>query len=216
MIQEQRSNVQVSKKLKLVIADDHKMLVDAVASMLALDEEFDVTTCYDLENLLKILGQGTFDLVLLDLRMPGMAGLDSVSEVIDAAGDGNVVLFSGQVDRLFLDKAMSLGARGLISKSIHLRSLPTIVKLIISGQVFVPFGSDFPGGPNRAAKSHGLTENEIYVLGLVSDGMTNKVIARATGSTEVVVKMLMRSICKKLNARNRAHAAIISKELLLL
>ena len=217
MLQEQSSNDKVSKKtLKLVIADDHKLLADAVASTLAKNGEFDVSSCYNLESLLITLGQETFDVVLLDLRMPGMAGLDSVTQVIRAAGDGYVVLFTGQVDHHFLDKALSLGARGLISKTMPLRSLARIVELISSGQVFVPVGSDFPGSSNEVAHSHDLNDKEIYVLRLAADGMTNKEIARDMGATEVIVKMHMRAICKKLGARNRAHAAMISRELSLL
>ncbi len=59
---------------------------------------------------------------------------------------------------------------------------------------------------------HGLTVKELYVLRRAANGMTNKEIARDMGATEVIVKMHMRAICKKLGARNRAHAAIISRE----
>lgn len=199
-------------KLKLVIADDHKLLADAVASMLLKDGEFDVASCYDLEGLLKLLAQDQFDVILLDLRMPGMAGLDSVAQVVRVAREGSVVLFTGQIDRHVLDKALALGVRGLIAKTMPLRSLGSIIELISSGQIFVPVGSDFPGSSQEAPESHGLNDKEIYVLRLAADGMINKEIAREMGATEVIVKMHMRAICKKLGARNRAHAAIISRE----
>lgn len=64
----------------------------------------------------------------------------------------------------------------------------------------------------NTATEHNLTEKELFVLRIAADGMTNKEIARDMGSTEVTVKMHMRSICKKLGARNRAHATIISRE----
>ena len=124
--------------LKLAIADDHKLLADAVASMLRGEGTFDVSSCYDLDSLLKLLAQDNFDVVLLDLRMPGMTGLDSVGQVVKAARDGNVVLFTGQIDRHVLDKALALGVRGLIAKTMPLRSLGSIIELINSGQIFVP------------------------------------------------------------------------------
>lgn len=213
MLQEQVSEPNNSETaLKLVIADDHKLLADAVASMLRNDGDFDVTSCYDLDSLLKLLGQDTYDVILLDLRMPGMTGLDSVGQVVKSARDSHVVLFTGQIDRHVLDKALALGVRGLIAKTMPLRSLGSIIELINSGQIFVPVGSDFPGSSTVAADNHGLNDKEIYVLRLAADGMTNKEIARAMGATEVIVKMHMRAICKKLGARNRAHAAIISRE----
>jgi len=198
--------------LRVAIADDHKLLADAVSSMLGGDEGFETSCCYDLESLLKLLGRDKFDIVLLYLRMPGMSGLDSVAQVVRAARDGHVVLFTGQVDRHVLDKAIELGVRGLIAKTMPLRSLGSIIELICSGQIFVPVGADFPGSMTDVENKHGLTDKELYVLRRAANGMTNKEIARDMGATEVIVKMHMRAICKKLGARNRAHAAIISRE----
>ena len=198
--------------LKIAIADDHKLLADAVSSMLGGEGGFETSCCYDLESLLKLLGRGKFDVILLDLKMPGMSGLDSVAQVVRAAREGYVVLFTGQVDRHFLDKALELGVRGLIAKTMPLRSLGSVIELISSGQIFVPVGADFPGSTTDLENDHGLNGKELYVLRLAADGMTNKEIAREMGATEVIVKMHMRSICRKLGARNRAHAAIISRE----
>ena len=210
------ANLSACRALKIVIADDHKLLADAVASMLTRANEFDIESCYDLEALLQILAQETFDVVLLDLHMPGMAGLESVGQVVKAARDGYVVLFTGQIDRHVLDKALLLGVRGLISKTMPLRSLGSIIELISSGQIFVPVGADFPGSGAGAESEHGLHDKEMFVLRLAADGKTNKEIARQMGSTEVIIKMHMRAICKKLGARNRAHAVIISRERALL
>ena len=198
--------------LKIAIADDHKLLADAVSSMLGGEGGFETSCCYDLESLLKLLGRGKFDVILLDLKMPGMSGLESVAQVVRAAREGYVVLFTGQVDRHFLDKALELGVRGLIAKTMPLRSLGSVIELISSGQIFVPVGADFPGSTTDLENDHGLNDKELYVLRLAADGMTNKEIAREMGATEVIVKMHMRSICRKLGARNRAHAAIISRE----
>ena len=198
--------------LKIAIADDHKLLADAVSSMLGGEGGFETSCCYDLESLIKLLERGKFDVILLDLKMPGMSGLDSVAQVVRAARDGYVVLFTGQVDRHVLDKALELGVRGLIAKTMPLRSLGSIIELISSGQIFVPVGADFPGSTTDLENNHGLNDKELYVLRLAADGMTNKEIAREMGATEVIVKMHMRSICRKLGARNRAHAAIISRE----
>ena len=198
--------------LKIAIADDHKLLADAVSSMLGGEGGFETSCCYDLESLLKLLGRDKFDVVLLDLKMPGMSGLDSVAQVVRAARDGYVVLFTGQVDRHVLDKALELGVRGLIAKTMPLRSLGSIIELISSGLIFVPVGADFPGSTTDLENNHGLNDKELYVLRLAADGMTNKEIGREMGATEVIIKMHMRSICRKLGARNRAHAAIISRE----
>jgi two-component system, NarL family, nitrate/nitrite response regulator NarL len=92
-----------------------------------------------------------------------------------------------------------------------LQSLVSVIRLIDSGQVFIPM-DDANQSTGSVNKDHGLTDREMFALRLAADGLTNKEIAREMSATEATVKMYMRSICTKLGARNRAHAAIISRE----
>lgn len=199
-------------QLKLVIADDHKLLAEAVGTTLRNSDNFDVVVCYDLRTLLKRLAVDAFDIVLLDLGMPDMSGLDSVSKVVQAAGSGFVVLFTGQIDKHVLDKALLLGVRGLIMKTMPLRSVGSILELVQSGQIFLPVDTFITDSVQSKKVNFGLNDKELCVLRLAAEGMTNKEIALETAETEVVVKMHMRAVCKKLGARNRAHAATISLE----
>jgi two-component system nitrate/nitrite response regulator NarP len=200
--------------LKLLLADDHNLLAEAVSNMLNALPEYEAITTDTLNGALALLNEhGDFDVVLLDLKMPGMIGLESVQKVIKTAGDGKVVLFTGMVDRHFLNSALELGCKGLIPKTMPLKSLDSVIQLIMSGQVFVPMDSSSVGAnADNSGKDHDLSDKELYVLRLAADGMTNKEIARGMDASEVTVKMHMRSICKKLGARNRAHAAMISRE----
>lgn len=198
--------------LKLLLADDHNLLVEAVSTMLNAMPDYEAVTTDTLNGALALLTEhGDFDVVLLDLKMPGMVGLESVQKVIKTAGDGKVVLFTGMVDRHFLNSALELGCKGLIPKTMPLKSLDSVIQLIMSGQVFVPMDTASVGG-DSGGKDHDLSYKELYVLRLAADGLTNKEIARGMDASEVTVKMHMRSICKKLGARNRAHAAMISRE----
>ena len=198
--------------LKLLLADDHNLLVEAVSNMLNAMPEYEAITTDTLNGVLALLNEhGDFDIVLLDLKMPGMVGLESVQKVVKSAGDGKVVLFTGMVDRHFLNSALELGCKGLIPKTMPLKSLDSVIQLIMSGQVFVPMDSASVGA-DSSGKDHDLSDKELYVLRLAADGLTNKEIARGMDASEVTVKMHMRSICKKLGARNRAHAAMISRE----
>lgn len=200
--------------LKLLLADDHNLLADAVCIMLNAMPDYEAITTDTLNGALTLLNEhGAFDIVLLDLKMPGMIGLESVQEVVKTAGDGKVVLFTGMVDRHFLNSAIELGCRGLIPKTMPLKSLDSVVQLIVSGQIFVPLDANSMGAiADSAGKDQDLSDKELYVLRFAADGLTNKEIARGMDASEVTVKMHMRSICKKLGARNRAHAAMISRE----
>ena len=198
--------------LKLLLADDHNLLVEAVSTMLNSMPNYEAITTDTLNGAISLLTEhGDFDIVLLDLKMPGMTGLESVQKVVKSAGDGKVVLFTGMVDRHFLTSALELGCKGLIPKTMPLKSLDSVIQLIVSGQIFVPMDTASAGADN-AGKDHNLSDKELYVLRQAADGMTNKEIARDMDASEVTVKMHMRSICKKLGARNRAHAAMISRE----
>lgn len=197
---------------KILLADDHNLLAEAVSNMLNAQDGYEAITTDTLQGALSVLADNSdIDVVLLDLKMPGMIGLDSVRTVVDKAGDSKVVLFTGTADRHFLRGALDLGCKGLIPKTMPLQSLTSVIGLIVSGQVFVPMDLGMSGGDGDD-DDHGLSDKELFVLRLAADGMTNKEIARDMGSSEVTVKMHMRTICKKLNARNRAHAAMISRE----
>ena len=185
--------------MKILLADDHNLLAEAVGNMLNAQPGNVAITTDSYDGILSLLSEHTdVDIVLLDLKMPGMVGLASVKSVIEKSAPAKVVLFTGMVDRHFLHSALELGCKGLIPKTMPLQSLNSVLHLINSGQVFVPMDA--------------LTEKELFVLRLAADGLTNKEIARDMGTNEVTIKMHMRSICKKLNARNRAHAAMISRE----
>ena len=201
----------LASSVSVLIADDHKLIADAIKANLQTYENIVASTCYDLFSLLKLLDTAHYNIVLLDLQMPGMMGLESIAEVIAAAGDGYVVLFTAQVDQRVLDKALKLGVRGLVRKTMPLQSLGSIIELINSGQIFVPVEDDIANQTTDPQTKKPLNEKELYALRLAAEGLTNKEIAREMEATEVIIKMHMRAVCKKLGARNRAHAAIIGQ-----
>ena len=203
-----------AEDMKVLIADDHALLAQAVAHALREEAGFDVAVTTSRQGAVDELEQSTYDVVLLDLRMPGMHGLSSVAEVVKRAGDGQVVLFTGQLDRQFLDDSIKLGLSGYIPKTMPLKSLESALQLIRSGQTFIPH-VEIPvevGPPTVPVKREPVSDRETHVLRLAADCDTNKEIARALAITETQVKMIMRNICTKLGARNRAHACIIARE----
>jgi two-component system, NarL family, nitrate/nitrite response regulator NarL len=203
--------------MKLLIADDHLLLGQAVEAALSASGAYDVRLVGTLPDLLAALAKDGCDVVMLDLKMPGMTGLPSVKAVIDAAQGAYVVLFTGSVDTRFLQECIALGVRGYIPKDMPLRSLDSALHLIQSGQAFIPMKPDSAakGGATGRGQEE-LTERELHILRFAAEGLTNKAIARDLSTTEVAVKMHMRNICRKLGARNRAHAAMISRELMLI
>lgn len=202
----------------VLIADDHVLLAEAVAAALeAPPRNFQTQIVGSLEGTKAALTEGhNFDLVMLDIRMPGMMGLKSINEVIAAAAPTHVVLLSGNADRIMVQSAVENGARGLIPKTMSIKSLVSVVDLLMSGQVFLPAEDYGDTAKDTASSKTVLSKREAGILQLTSEGLTNKEIASTFGSNEVAVKMHMRSICRKLSARNRAHAVTLGKQLGLL
>ena len=202
----------MAETTSILIGDDHELIRDAVAQLLRTEPDFTINVAKDLASVVaEIRSKGGFGIVLLDVNMPGMNGLDGVKSVVIENRDGAVVIFSGQVDNDFVWQSIELGAKGYIPKTLPLRSLASALRVVASGQCFVPIME------RRASQSnpngHNLTDREISILRKLPLGMTNKEIAREEGITEMLVKMHMRTICSKLSAKNRTHAAMIARQM---
>jgi len=201
------------EQIHVLIADDHRMIAESLRGTLLAHGGFLVSLSETLDGTLGVLRANRKEkiLVLLDITMPGMQGLRSVKQVIDAVPNGSVVLFSGTSDADFVWRAIDLGAKGFISKSQQLRSLPTTLQLINDGNEFVPMSLSRRETSNEESGAP-LNDTELFILRAVADGKTNKEIALELSRSEVAVKMKMRSICQKLHARNRAHAVIVASK----
>ncbi len=141
--------------MKILLADDHNLLAEAVGNMLNALPGNEAITTDSYDGILSLLAEHSdVDIVLLDLKMPGMVGLASVKSVIEKSAPAKVVLFTGMVDRHFLHSALELGCKGLIPKTMPLQSLNSVLQLIMSGQTFVPMDAGTTGhdksGPDPA------------------------------------------------------------------
>ena len=200
----------VSKQLSIMIADDHALVSEAIATVLSAQADFDVTTVNSGHAALAVLNAKTsIDILLLDIEMPGMKGIDSVTDFIKLTAPGYVVIFSALTNSEFVRRAISAGARGFIPKTLPLGALESILRLIASGQIFVPM--ELTLVKSGSSDFGSLSEREKSVLEYVAQGKSNKEIAHALDVSEVTIKMVMRNVCKKLAAKNRTEAAMTYK-----
>lgn len=204
--------ISASKHLAIMIADDHMLVSEAIATVLSAQADFDVTTVNSGHAVFAALNAKTpFDILLLDIDMPGMKGIDSVTDLIKLIAPGYVVIFSALTNSDFVRRAISVGARGFIPKTMPLGALESILRLIASGQIFVPM--ELTNGQAGSSNVGSLSEREKSVMEYVAQGKSNKEIAHALAVSEVTIKMVMRSVCKKLAAKNRTEAAMAYKNL---
>jgi len=204
----------------VLLADDHALLRDGIRPFLAdLADHVDILEAVDFDGALQMASESSPDLLLLDLKMPGMAGVETVGAFRKACPDVPVVVITGQVVREDVLRAMELGASGYLPKAMSGASFVHALRLILSGQPYFsahllgPGGGDgesTPAGQQAGGRFADLTNREVQVLSLLVRGESNKEIGLHLGLTEITVKSHMRSIFKKIGAANRTQAVAMA------
>lgn len=199
---------------RILIADDHDLVRETLAMFLDADGENQTVPVKDLnEAMEKIKNNGPFDLVLLDFTMPGMKGLEGLEKAIKANAGKPVGLISGTATRLIAEQALEAGAAGFLPKTLSSKSLVNAVKFMAAGEVYAPLS--FMSGkddPEETDFEKDLSERERQVLRGLMAAKSNKEIARDLDLQEVTIKLHVKTLCRKLDARNRTDAAMIARD----
>ena len=194
--------------LKVLIVDDHKLI--ALALKDALDEVDDlrvVGVAHCGSDALSLVTRTQPDVVLLDVRMPGMSGLECLDAIHRDYPSVKVVMLSAGDDIDLIRDTFSRGAAAFIAKSVDPADLPAAVRHVCDGTVYhAPawLGEDSQPDPVREA---GLTERELTMLKAVARGLSNKAISEEFWVTEQTVKFHLNNVYRKLGVRNRTAAA---------
>lgn len=196
--------------MKILLADDHDLVRETIAAFLEKQENFEVTVAGTLGEAVKhVQDKGAFDLVLLDFSMPGMDGLAGLRKMIALNGAKPVAILSGTATRDVAEEAIRAGAAGFLPKTLASKSMISAMLLMAAGEIFAPFGF-MQHAP--LAETNLLTDRERDVLAGLSEGKSNKEIAIDHGLQEVTVKLHVKTLSRKLKARNRTHAAMIARD----
>lgn len=196
--------------MRILLADDHDLVRDALGALLshhAPDTQVTLAATLD-EALDQVSTEDGFDAVILDLNMPGMAGLSGVQRMIEAVDPVPVILMSGHARATEVRAALNDGVRGFLPKTLSGNALYTAIQLVISGEVYVPTSVMMEADTNTAQAAFGVTPREFEVLEQLRQGLSNKEIARQLASTESTVKLHIRSLATRLEARNRTDIVI--------
>lgn len=200
--------------MRILLADDHDLVRETIAMFLRQDPAMQTVEVASLPAALEAIGAERFDLVLLDFSMPGMNGLDGLQKALAANGPKTVALISGNAPPGTAQAALAAGAIGFLPKTLGANSLMNAIRFMAAGEVYLPAtlmqedqqAEDANGLPAR------LSRREMQVLEGLCKGQSNKEIARDLDLQEVTIKLHVKTLCRKLDAKNRTQAAMVAKE----
>jgi DNA-binding NarL/FixJ family response regulator len=205
---------------RIVLADDHPLFRDALRLTLqdALgDVSFDEAG--SLNEVVELLASADdVDLVLLDLKMPGVQGFSGLALVRAQFPLIPVVVVSGTEDSSVIVRALSLGAAGFIPKSTPVPAMHTAVSAVLEGGEWIPEGIDPDATVDREAdeiarRMSTLTPQQMRVLMMLREGLLNKQIAYELSVSEATIKAHVSAILQKLKVESRTQAVIAASRL---
>ncbi len=210
--------------MKVLIVDDHPLFRSSIAAAIkSLDSDLTVVEAADFKAAAEIAEQDqAFDLVLLDLIMPGMEPLEGLQHIISLLPEVPVVVVSAIENRRDALQTIDLGATGYIPKTVSEEEFLSMLKVVLAGGLCLPrhFSErDVATAPRREV-SHsrfasgellaGLTKRQRQVLALLAEGKSNIEIAQDLSVSDKTVRFYISAILKTLKVRNRTQAALIA------
>ncbi len=196
----------MQQQLSILVCGDHDLFREALARALRDEPDFAISTAESKATCLNGAREGRVDMVLLDLNMPDMNNFEGLTEVISALPESRVVVLSASTGPEVAKHSIERGAAGFIPKTLPLKALPSAIRLMATGEVYVPV-SMLDGETTHKSRLK-LTDREVAVARYLFEGRSNKEIAIELGLSEVTVKMVVKSVSMKLGAKNRTQAAI--------
>jgi two-component system, NarL family, nitrate/nitrite response regulator NarL len=207
--------------IKVLIADDHPVVRVGLRNMLQSDGQMKVVAeAKDGAEALHMARTLRPDILLLDLAMPKMPGMDALRELTSETTNTRTIVLTGLIDKRQILEALQLGARGVVLKDAVVDHLSACVRAVMQGQYWLegrPVQNLVQVLRDLAAqtappprKTFGLTARELEVVGLITEGSTNKYIAQAFGISEETVKRHLTNIFNKLGVGNRLELALFA------
>lgn len=193
--------------IKIIIADDHTLFIDGLALLLKDESDMDIVAiANDGKELLDILQKQRPDIVLLDINMPVINGLEAGRFIKQSYSSMKIIMLSTYNDEHLMEKAKSLGANGYLLKTTNKEELLLTIRLVAAGQACFPYRhplseNEFDNNDNFL-KQFNLTKRETEIISLIKHGHTNQQIANKLYLSIYTVETHRKNIMQKLQLNN--------------
>lgn len=202
--------------IRVAIADDHQMLVEALQVMLAREPDIAVVgTAGDGAALLELVAQAKPDVVVMDIGMPGMNGIEATQRLTSGRSPVKVIVLSAYADKRFVLEALNAGAAGYVAKSSAADELARAIRAVVQGRTYLcpnvagavveTVRTQKKSSVKGAAAGAALTPRERVVVRLLAEGRSSAQIASALLIAPSTVDTHRRNIMRKLGLHNVAE-----------
>jgi DNA-binding NarL/FixJ family response regulator len=219
------TSIPVKSKIRIVVADDHPIFRDGLCKLLALEEDFEVVAqAQDGRQVLDVLQQFEPDILLLDLKMPGLDGLATLQRLQIAKNKTRVIVLTASDDKNEFVQAMKLGTSGIVLKQTATELLIKSIRKVHAGEIWLDShttaavirqfvaNDDTPPPPPQVAprdrERSPLSQREREIVALVAQGFKNKEMAEKMFISEQTVKNHLHNIFDKLGVSDRLELAL--------
>src|SRR5690242_10270839 len=212
-------------KIRIVVADDHPIFRDGLCRLLALEEDFEVVAqASDGRQVLEILQQLEPDILLLDLKMPGLDGLATLQRLQASRNKTRVIVLTASDDKNEFVQAMKLGTSGIVLKQTATELLIKSIRKVHAGEIWLDSHTtaavirqfvandeppvSTPAATPRERERSPLSQREREIVALVAQGFKNKEMAEKMFISEQTVKNHLHNIFDKLGVSDRLELAL--------
>jgi DNA-binding NarL/FixJ family response regulator len=195
--------------LKVLVADDHPLIVQGLRRALEACDDIEVVgEARSGAEVLPLVERRNPDIVLLDLRMPKMDGVECITAIKQSQPQVKAVVLSGSEDRGSIDAAIAAGASAYVLKSVSSLDVPALLRQVAAGYTLFHAPKDDGDESDAEGNAPGaeLTERELTILAAVAGGLTTKAISAELWVSEHTVKFHLTNIYRKLGVSNRSGA----------
>jgi DNA-binding NarL/FixJ family response regulator len=196
-------------KIRILTVDDHPLILEGIATVLQRQPDMEVVgEATDGYQAIEAFAKYRPDVMLIDLQMPGMNGIDTIIAILEKFPNARCVVLTTYAGDVQATRALKAGAKGYLLKSMLRKDLVDTIRIVHSGKSRIP--SEIATELASHLGSDALSAREIEVLRMVGEGCSNKIVADHLKISEDTVKGHMRNILSKLNANDRTHAVMIA------